>query len=137
MKTIEVIIGWENNYSAIFQSEELGSVLLTAESMEDVKAQFPETFDFHIEGMVSDGDYVPDYIKNKQYEFEYKLNTSAYLHNLDRIVTRAALSKVTGINERQLGHYAQGISKPRQEQVDKIKKGIEKIRTLLASPSLQ
>jgi hypothetical protein len=36
------------------------------------------------------------------------------------ILTRAALSRMTGINQRQLGHYICGRSKPRKLQSEKI-----------------
>ena len=36
------------------------------------------------------------------------------------ILTRAALSRMTGINQRQLGHYICGRSKPRKPQSEKI-----------------
>ena len=45
----------------------------------------------------------------------------------DGILTRAALAKVTGINQRQLGHYAQGIRTPRPQQREKIIQGFHKL----------
>ncbi|MBP5650434.1 MAG: hypothetical protein J6X01_05085 [Bacteroidales bacterium] len=32
----------------------------------------------------------------------------------------SALSRITGINERQLWHYAAGVHKPRRKQAEKI-----------------
>ena len=40
------------------------------------------------------------------------------------IFTKAALERITGINQKQLGHYASGIKKPRRAQVEKIEKAL-------------
>jgi len=51
----------------------------------------------------------------------------ALLHYFEGVLTRSALSRVTGINERQLGHYIIGHRKPRPEQRKKIVEGIHRI----------
>ncbi len=38
--------------------------------------------------------------------------------------TKAALSRMTGINEKQLGHYASGLKKPRPATVEKIENAL-------------
>ena len=43
------------------------------------------------------------------------------------MVTFSALSEVTGINKKQLGHYAQGYRKAHPQQRDKIVKGIQEL----------
>lgn len=42
-------------------------------------------------------------------------------------VSFSALQTITGINQKQLAHYASGVSKPRQAQADKIAKGLHKL----------
>ena len=49
------------------------------------------------------------------------------LHYFNGILTRSALARVTGINERLLGHYATGHRNPRPAQRQKIIDGIHKI----------
>ena len=71
------------------------------------------------------GKNVPAWVND--YEVEYELEVSALLQYLDGILTRSALSRVTGINERQLGHYATGHRKPRAKQREKIINGIRRI----------
>jgi hypothetical protein len=45
----------------------------------------------------------------------------------------AAISRVSGINQHQLSHYANGIKKPRPEQRRRIVKGLHKMgRELIA-----
>lgn len=43
------------------------------------------------------------------------------------IISMSGLSKITGINERQLSHYVQGGSKPRKAQEEKIIQGLKKL----------
>jgi hypothetical protein len=64
---------------------------------------------------------------NKEYEFDYELQVSAILHRFDGILTRAALARATGINQRQLGHYATGKSVTRLSQREKIINGLHRL----------
>ena len=126
MESIKVLVGWENkNYSAV--AEYNGVVVATHKDFETLKKEFEDAFAFHITESAKDGDPIPATILEGNYSFEYELQISALLHIFDGILTRAALSKVTGINERQLGHYAQGIRTPRPQQREKIVQGIHQL----------
>ena len=86
----------------------------------------------HIQGMVEDGDQVPPELCGK-YEIGFHLNVRALLHYTEGIVPRTALARVSGINEKQLGHYATGWRNPRPDMQQKIVKGIHDLgRQLLA-----
>lgn len=127
MEKILVTIDYaEKNYSA-GTGEVNGVIMATGKTLDDVKKEFESAFNFHIEGSVADGDKLPEWILSGDYEFDYKLSVSALLHYFDGIITRSALARVTGINERQLGHYATGYRKPRQEQREKIIKGFHQL----------
>jgi hypothetical protein len=52
------------------------------------------------------------------------------------IFTKAALERITGINQTQLGHYAAGRSKPRKQQIIKIEKVLHKLGEELCGISL-
>jgi hypothetical protein len=43
------------------------------------------------------------------------------------IFSFASLETITGINQKQLAHYASGISKPRPKQAEKISQGLHKL----------
>ncbi len=120
MEKIKVVIDYTNkNYSAT-TTQVGGVVLVTEKKLDALKEKFADTFAFHIEGCIADGDILPGWAISGQYEFEYKFTTSALLQRFDGVLTRSALSRITGINERQLGHYATGYRKPRKEQRNKI-----------------
>ena len=126
MEIIKVLVGWEDkNYSAVAECN--GVVVATHKDFEKLKKEFTEAFAFHINESAKDGDPISPALLNGDYTLEYELQTSALLHIFDGVLTRAALYKVTGINERQLGHYAQGIRTPRPQQREKIVQGIHQL----------
>jgi predicted RNase H-like HicB family nuclease len=124
MRTITVNIDWENNYGAY--SEEVSGCVATNKTLEGVKQDYMEALEFHLQGLRADGDEIPPAMKGK-YRLDYVLNVRALLHYFEGVLTRSALSRVTGINERQLGHYITGHRKPRPEQRKKIVEGLHRI----------
>jgi len=53
-------------------------------------------------------------------QFEIQYDIASFLNYYSKILTLSGLEKVTGINQRQLGHYVQGRTQPRRETVRKI-----------------
>jgi len=134
MEKIRVSISWSgNNYCAEAHSEELnGIVISTYKTLEGVKNELQSALQFHIDGCLQDGDKLPEWLVSGNYEIEYITEISALLHSLDGILTRSAIARVSGINERQIGHYASGHRSPRPLQRKKIINGIHKISKELA-----
>ena len=124
MQTITVNIDWEDNYGAY--SEEVSGCVATHKTLEGVKQAYIEALKFHLEGLHKDGDEIPAVLKGK-YRLDFVLNVRALLHYFEGVLTRSALSRVTGINERQLGHYITGHRKPRPDQRKKIVEGLHRI----------
>jgi predicted RNase H-like HicB family nuclease len=98
MQTIIVNIDWENNYGAY--CEEVSGCVATHKTLEGVKQAYIEALEFHLEGMRNDGDEIPELLQ-KKYKLDFVLNVRALLHYFEGVLTRSALSRVTGINERQ------------------------------------
>ncbi len=128
MEKIIVNIVWNDNYGAY--SEEIPGCVATHSTIEGLKEAFVSALQFHIEG--SETDELPDCLK-KDFELEFELSVSALLHHYDKILTRAAISRVTGINQRQLGHYLSGYRNPRRDKRDIIIAGLHKIGNELLS----
>ena len=57
-------------------------------------------------------------------DIEWVFDVQSFLQYYSGIFTKAALERITGINQKQLGHYASGIKKPRRAQVEKIEKAL-------------
>jgi predicted RNase H-like HicB family nuclease len=124
MKTIKVLIEWSGDNFSAGSGEINGMVFATGKTLAQVKDAFAEAFQFHIEESVADGDKLPSYITEGKFKFDYELLASAMLHLADGLITRSALSRVTGINEKQLSHYLTGHRKARPEGNRKIADGI-------------
>ena len=135
MEKIRVDVQWcEKNFGAALGDNVPGAVVLTAKTYEELRREVPETLRFHVEGMVEDGDDVPQWLRNGDYELEYNLiDTTTVLRAYEPFISLAAISRASGINQHQLSHYANGLKQPRPQQRQRIVDGIHKIgRELLA-----
>jgi len=125
MKTVTVIVGkTENNYSAVV--EELDGFVCTAKSFQLLKKEVEEGVKFHLQGLIEDNDAVPEPF-NDEYGFIYRWSTESLFNYFQGIFTNAALQRLTGINQKQLWHYAHGQKEPRAETKEKINKALHKL----------
>lgn len=129
MKKIAVHVSWyEKNFGAALGDEVPGAVILTAKTFEELQEAVPEALRFHVEGLLEDEDEeVPEWLASGDYELEWFLDTAALLQVCSQYATLAAISRASGVNERQLSHYANGTKKPRQLQRQRIVEGLHKI----------
>lgn len=133
---IRVDVSWtEDNFGCVWSDEDYGTVVVTAKSLDKLKADFEESLRFHIEGCLEDGDKLPEYLVKGDYKIEYVLNAAALLRDAEEYTTMAAISRASGINQKQLSHYANGHKQPRPAQVQKIKGGLQRIGTQLLALS--
>lgn len=135
MEKIRVDVSWcDKNFGASLGENVPGAVVLTAATYDELQQRVAETLRFHVEGMIEDGDDVPQWLRDGDYEFEYNLvDTATLLRAYGPFVSLAAISRATGINQQQLSHYASGTKKPRPAQRQRIVDGIHKIgRELIA-----
>lgn len=135
MKKVIVSVGWcDKNFGATFGEEVPGAVVFTAKTFDELQKEAAETLRFHIDGMLEDGDDVPQWLVDGEYEFEYRFEDMASLiQSLVPYISLAAISRATGINQYQLSHYANGIKNPRPEQRKRIINGIHNIGERLMS----
>lgn len=78
---------------------------------------------------------IPAILKGK-YELVYKFDTESLLNYYKGIFTNAALERITGINQKQLQHYASGIKKPRPTQTKKIQTALHNLGNELLAVEL-
>lgn len=134
METIIVNVCWcDHNFGASLGENVPGSVVVAAKTYDELVKEVKESLKFHIEGMLADGDYVPQWLRDGDYEFEYHLDAAAILQICAPYASIAAISRVSGINKHQLSHYANGLKKPRPEQRKRIIDSIHKIGQELIS----
>ena len=53
-------------------------------------------------------------------EFAFEFDMSSFLNYYSKTLSLAGLSRITGINQQQLSHYATGRKRPRPETIHKI-----------------
>jgi hypothetical protein len=112
-----------------------GWALGTSGSFDEFKKELGESIDIFIEWAKADGDEYPA-VFDGEYGFEYKFNIESLLYSYKDILSRAAISRITGINERQLGHYICGRSRPREDQQAKIVNAFHQLGKELLSVSV-
>ena len=114
----------ENNYSAFL--EYLPGCVSIGETFEELKNNIKEAVEFHLDGMREEREEIPA-IFDGEYQFVFQFDPQSLLQHYNGIFTNAALERITGINQRQLQRYSNGISKPRHQQAEKIKNALHKL----------
>ena len=115
MKTVEVIVEHAGkNLSAYIE----GAPVITVGNDNNMK----EAIELYLEDNPN-----PVEILTGEFELKFKIDAATFINYYSSIFTKAALSRITGINERQLWHYAAGVHKPRKQQLEKIQKGIQSL----------
>jgi hypothetical protein len=78
MEKINVKIGWSGeNYSCVVDDAALnGVILVTCKTLEGIKKKFQESLQFHINGCIQDGDQLPEWLTNGQYDINYRIPRS-------------------------------------------------------------
>lgn len=77
----------------------------------------------------------PDPIKG-EYEIVWHFDTQSLLKYYQGIFTNAALERITGINQKQLWNYANGVSKPREKARKRIETALHSLGKELMALSL-
>lgn len=134
MQTLTAIIeSLENNYSAYIKG--LDGVVATGSTIEEIKANLVEAVRMYVETCHDLGCDLPEALKG-EYQIVFSMDVKSLLTLYQGIFTKAGLEKLTGINQKQLWHYASGISTPRKAQVLKIEKAIHRLGQELLSIQL-
>lgn len=107
--------------------------MCTGKDMQNLKQNFEKTLKNQANSMIADGEKIPLWLANHNYKIQYTLSVSALLRWAENYITMAALSKVTGINAKQLNHYANNSKKPRVEQRERIINGLRYIGEKIAT----
>lgn len=114
MKKFKAIItGGKDMYGVWIEGQ---SIYSAGETIEELKSNLKEA----IEGVVEFDGELPEELRTGDYEIEYIFDITALLRYYSNIISFAGLSKLTGINNKQLWNYANGYSVPRKATAEKI-----------------
>lgn len=133
---IHVNVSWSgDNFCGLWDDGQHGSVIVTAKTIDKLKNYFSESLQLHIRGCIEDGDPLPEYLINGNYVIDYNLDAAALIRNAETFTTMSVISRISGINQKQLSHYANGIKHPRPVQLARIKTALAIIGTQLLALS--
>ena len=133
MKTVEVIVEHAgNNLSAYIEGV---PVITTGNDVKEIEKNMQEAVELYLESC-KEMNIVPVEVLQGEFTLKFKIDAATFINYYSSIFTKAALSRITGINERQLWHYAAGVHKPRKQQLEKIQKGINALTEELAAINL-
>lgn len=107
-----------------------GWVVAFGGDFDGFRAYVQESIDFYVDCARQDGSEYP-HVFDGEYEVIYKFDVASVLAYYKGILSFSALERITGINQKQLNHYAAGISKPRPQQEEKIRTGLHNLATTL------
>ena len=125
MKTLTAIIeSAENNYAAYIEG--LDGIVATGETVTDIKESLLQAVNEYVLLCEETGCEVPLDLRGN-YRIEFKMDVKSLLNLFSKVFTKSGLERLTGINQKQLWHYASGMSVPRRAQVTKIENAIHRL----------
>jgi len=128
-----VIERTENNYSAYLK--EIDGVVATGSSIDEIKAKLTEALCVLVESCKEMGCDIPDLLK-EDYTISFSMDVKSLLNIYQGIFTKSGLERLTGINQKQLWHYANGLSVPRKSQIIRIENALHRLGSELLSVHL-
>lgn len=93
----------------------IGEGKTVAEAIDDFKVGYEDMRDYY-------------FSENKEFEeaeFSFKYDVPSFLQYYAYAFTLAGLERITGVNQRQLSHYINGVRKPSVKTARKIEERIE------------
>lgn len=133
MRAVEVIV--ENAGDNLSAYIEGAPVMTVGNDVKVIEKNMKEAVELYLKSC-KDMNIAPVEVLQGEFTLKFKIDAAAFINYYSSIFTKAALSRITGINERQLWHYAAGVHKPRKQQLEKIQKGINALTEELAAINL-
>lgn len=127
MKTVKVQIAKVGNtYNAMIDG--MDNIIASGDTMEQIRDNIHQCIDLYLET----AETAPEELEG-EYNIEYYLNLQSFLEFYKGIFSKSGLEHLTGINQKQLWHYASGNRKPRKEQCDRFEAAIHRLGEELIS----
>lgn len=123
----------DSNFSAYVR--EVDGITATGTSIDEIKTSIIEALDVFVASCKEFNCDIPEALEGG-YEITFELDIQSLLTIYQGIFTKSGLEKITGINQKQLWHYAKGLSKPREAQRQKIENALHRLGSELVSISL-
>lgn len=129
--TVKVIIEHAGSNFSAFVAD-VDGIAVTGSSVDEIKASMCEAIDDYIQTCKDFNLEIPEQFTD-DYELAFELDVCSLLKIYEGIFSKSGLERLTGINQKQLWHYANGKIKPRQAQRIKIEQGLHRLGNELIS----
>ena len=134
MNTLSSVIeSLESNYSAYITG--LDGVFATGSTIDEIQRHLIEAVNDYIDTCKQLGCPIPEQLEG-EYTIEFTMDVKSLLTIYSGIFTKSGLERLTGINQKQLWHYANGVSTPRRAQAQKIESALHRLGNELISVRL-
>lgn len=134
MKAITAVIECAGgNYSAYIEG--IDGVVATGTTLDEIKRHLTDAVAVYVESCKELGYELPEPLSG-EYEIAFRMDVKSFLGLYAGIFTKSGLERLTGINQKQLWHYAQGMSTPRRAQVRRIEQALHRLGQELLSLEL-
>ena len=105
---------------------DLPGCVSTGQDIGEIKENIEEAVNFHIQGLHAEGIPVPDSFKNG-YSLNYKMDVPSLFEWFSGVLTKSAISRLTGMNPSLISQYVNGNKTPGPKQTRKIEHAIHKL----------
>ena len=123
MKTVSAIIetGPDHHFSIYSHDDDLPyGVIGTGDTIAEAKEDFLYAYKEMKEVFEDSG---KEFVEA---EFVFRYDIPSFLQEFAYAFTLAGLERITGINQKQLGHYVSGYRKPSAKTIKKMEEGIHR-----------
>jgi predicted RNase H-like HicB family nuclease len=120
----------ETNYSAYI--ENIDGIAVTGTSIGEIKTKMYEAIQVYIEVCKELNCDIPVELQG-DFELVFKMDVKSLFEFYDGVFSKSGLERITGINQKQLWHYASGNRNPRPEQALKLEQALHKLGEELIS----
>jgi hypothetical protein len=129
MKTVKAIIETGVDEYSVFMDDDTLSYSCIGEgnTVKEAIADFKAAYEEMREHFKSSGDYF------EEVEFAFYYDIPSFLQEYAYAFTLAGLERITGVNQKQLGHYISGYRKPSQKTIRRIEEGIHRFSDQLGA----
>ena len=134
MKTVKAVIeSLENNYSAYIVG--VDGIAATGNTIDEIQQHLMEAVNDYVDTCRQLQCDIPEQLKG-DYKIVFSMDVKSLLTIYSGIFTKSGLERLTGINQKQLWHYANGISTPRRAQAERIESALHRLGIELLSVRL-
>lgn len=114
----------EKNYSAYLEG--IDGIVATGDTISEIEVHLIEAINDYIDACRELECDLPEQL-NGEYTVEFSMDVKSLLTIYSGIFTKSGLERLTGINQKQLWHYANGKSVPRRAQADRIENALHRL----------